>query len=279
MKKISKRLIISSCLILVFSQSIIAKTIKIATLEWPPYTCEKCEGGGITTKILRQHFKKHGIEATFTFFPWARASKLVVNGSFDALWPCWPKEVEELKLFQSKQIFSSPMSFVGHKDNVNKVKKLQDLENYNLGSVVGYGYNNDFKIVFKNSKKGVQEVLNDQMNIEKLIARRVDFIAIDLINLRYLLHTALPQEINNYQPIQFAIYEMPLVFGIHQKDKYNFDKIFSEKKFRKSMNKKIEEELKNIFITPPKKSENENLILRNYLTLRDDVLTREGRTR
>lgn len=265
-------------LCLFFSGTIKASKIKIATLEWAPYTCENCPGGGITTKILRDYFKSHGIVAEFTFFPWARAAKVVEKGEFDTLWPCWPDEVKSLKLVESDVIFTSPISFVGYADKIEKIKKMDDLLQYRLGSVFGYGYNTDMRRILKETKKGNQEVVSDQMNIEKLVAGRVDYIAIDLINMRYILHSKMPKEKNNLVAVPFINYELPLIFGIHKKDQQRFHKLFGDKNFKNSMNKKIEEELKTIFLTPPKNSEHEKSIFKNYLSSRNNFLTGESGT-
>lgn len=270
------KILITICLFLCFKVE--ASKIKIATLEWPPYTCENCPGGGITTKILRDQFKANGIEAEFEFFPWARASKLVEKGDFDALWPCWPDEVESLKLQKSSVIFTSPITFVGLKEKISQIKKMNDLLNYRLGSVTGYGYNEEFRALLNGAKKGNQAVVNDQMNIEKLMAGRVDFIAIDLVNFRYILHSKMPKMIDTMESISFIKYELPLIFGIHKKDKNLFNRMFGDKNYKNIMNQKIAEELKIIFSTPPKNTETSNFLLKPFLSSRDDFLTSEGGT-
>lgn len=270
------KILISICLFLCFKVE--AAKIKIATLEWPPYTCENCPGGGITTKILRDQFKANGIKAEFEFFPWARASKLVEKGDFDALWPCWPDEVKSLKLEESSVIFTSPISFVGLSKNISRIKKMSDLADYRLGSVTGYGYNEEFRALLNGAKKGNQIVVNDQMNIEKLMAGRVDYIAIDLVNFRYIMHTKMAKTRSSMEAIPFIKHELPLIFGIHKKDKKLFDRMFGDKNYKNIMNQKIAEELKIIFSTPPKNAETSNFLLKPFLSFRDDFLTGERGT-
>lgn len=234
--------------------------LKIATLEWPPYTCESCEGGGITTRFLKDFFEKHGYIVEFHFLPWARAIQETSSGEYDAVWPCWPNEVKEMKLQPSDTIFTSTLGFVGKKNVADKVKKFDDLNNYFLGAVVGYGYDAEYMALLNKKIKPTQKVVNDELNIEKLIAGRVDVIAIDHINFRYIMFKKYPQKKFEIEVMSIGKRELPLIFGINQNKLMQFEKLFKGKNFSKEFNKKIEEELNKIFTYLPQSIYSENNI-------------------
>lgn len=231
----------------VVSPSAKATKLKIATLEWPPYACEKCPEGGATLKILKKYFKDSNIEVDFKFFPWARAVKMAQRGEVNAVWPCWPSDAKQYSLEMSPMTFSSPIAFVGKKLKVQSVKKINDLASSRLGAVVGYGYPDSVMDILNLAGKGVQLVVSDQINIEKLFANRIDFLVIDLINYKYLRGKHFSNIKIETEVVENSIVDLPFVFGSDKKNAKLFLDLFSDSSLKKRFGSELEVELKYYF--------------------------------
>ncbi len=56
-----------------------AKPVRLATLEWPPYTSQSLPDGGLTGHIVKRAFAEAGLEVEFDFYPWQRAVRLAAD--------------------------------------------------------------------------------------------------------------------------------------------------------------------------------------------------------
>lgn len=60
--------------------------IKIAAMEWPPYTSANMkEGQGFLADVSIEVLTRAGYDVDVTFFPWARAKLLTQNGTYQGL--------------------------------------------------------------------------------------------------------------------------------------------------------------------------------------------------
>ncbi|MBN2866665.1 MAG: hypothetical protein JXK16_11720 [Thiotrichales bacterium] len=71
MKKIQLKLGWSVCFF--FPLLAFGETIKLTSLEWPPYNGEYLEHQGSNTAKLRTLLKQAGYDLEVTFLPWKRA--------------------------------------------------------------------------------------------------------------------------------------------------------------------------------------------------------------
>jgi len=52
------------------------KVVRLATLEWAPYTSESARHDGATTEVVRRAFEAMGYQLEVVFYPWERAIKM-----------------------------------------------------------------------------------------------------------------------------------------------------------------------------------------------------------
>lgn len=101
--------ILSLLLTALIPASAVAKEFVLATTEWPPYTCESCEGQGASISVLKKLFKAEGHELRVIFYPWSRCVQEARKGRVHGVWPSWPADLVGTGLISSEVIFHSPL--------------------------------------------------------------------------------------------------------------------------------------------------------------------------
>lgn len=235
--------------------------VKIATLEWPPYTCARCPEGGVASKVLKEYFKKLGYDVELSFYPWARAVKLTENDQVDALWPCWPNDVSGTKLRVGTPFFKSTFGFISRKSSNIELKKIEDLSNYRTGAVAGYGYDEDILQVLKSNPKKVQYVTDDKSNLKKLIGNRIDIALIDLINFEYSAKFLSPHEKDELIVQKNLQRNLDLALGFTDKNFDKYNEVLKKGLQQFDFEKRLAEELKKQMLAPQTKVEVTNTYL------------------
>lgn len=178
-----------------------AESWKIATLEWPPYTCSQCYKNGAAAEALRQVLKKEGITVEFVFYPWVQAQKNGGKRSFVGYFPSWKEEI--LPGFKASEVlFKSPVVFMERKEKPLYWNSLQDLKGKTFAVTEGYGNTIEFNQMIKDGQLKTSRVLNEESTIRKLIAGSVDGVLIDLFVGKYYLN-----KIFSVQKSQLALNE------------------------------------------------------------------------
>lgn len=164
-----------------------AESWKIATLEWPPYTCSKCYKNGAAAHALRETLKKKGITVEFVFYPWVKTQKIAAQRSFVGFFPAWKEEI--LPGFQaSAPLFSSPVGFMERTENPLKWEQLKDLKGKTFAITEGYGNTVEFNTLVKDGTFKAVTVLSEESTIRRLIAGSVDAVLIDMFVGNYYLN-------------------------------------------------------------------------------------------
>lgn len=235
--------------------------IKIATLEWPPYTCAQCPEGGVASKVLKEFLLKQGIEVEFSFYPWARAVKLTENNQVDALWPCWPNDIVGTKLKVSVPFFKSTLGFITRKTSNITLTQLSDLEKYRVGAVSGYGYDDGILQTLKKNPKKVQYVTDDKSNLKKILGNRIDIALIDLINFEYSSKFLSPKEKNELVFQKNLHRNLDLAIGFTETNLNKYNEILKKGFEQFDFEKRLAEELRKQMLAPQTKVEITNTYL------------------
>ncbi|EQC48697.1 ABC transporter, substrate-binding protein, family 3 domain protein, partial [Bacteriovorax sp. BSW11_IV] len=149
-----KNLIYTLCILLAVIQSSYGRVIKIASLEWPPFTCVSCPESGITIPIIKSILEENGDTLVTHFVPWSRAIKMVNEGKSDLLWPAWASDVFGATLELTVPMFQSPLIVAVRKDSNLEIKRIEDLLTIKVGVVQDYGYYPELlKLIKSNSTK------------------------------------------------------------------------------------------------------------------------------
>lgn len=170
---------------LLTSSNAAAKTITIATLNWGPYVGEELRDKGFAAEIVREAFTRTGYEVKFVILPWKRALHETLRGKYDAVFPTYYSDLRAKKYIFSEPFAESVISFCIRNKSKITFNNLHDLKRYKIGIVLGFVNPPSIDAADFLQK---ETVLSDELNIKKLLAKRIDlavidkYVGMDLIN-------------------------------------------------------------------------------------------------
>ncbi|MCX4028561.1 transporter substrate-binding domain-containing protein [Endozoicomonas sp. SM1973] len=155
------------------------ETVTLSNGEWPPFMGENIKHYGIASYIVKEAFAIESIEVKYEFYPWKRGYTLAKDGEVDGsvVWS-WSKEREKSFYYSDPVLYTSEV-FFHLKSFELSWKKMEDLIGINIGATIGYYYGEEFKKAEESKTIKVFRVKTDIQNINKLLARRVDVIALE----------------------------------------------------------------------------------------------------
>jgi len=168
------------------------KVVRVATLDWPPYTGKDLPKGGATTDVVRAVFEKVGYQVEVEYRPWKRAIDMAKRGTDDviAYFPGYHCH-HQTGFVASEPIGNGPLGFAEHVEAPITWKNLDDLgeQQMKIGTVLGYANTDEFDV-----KAGTGYILtvpsnDDLTNLKKLARQRIDAVVIDKLVLEYLKAT------------------------------------------------------------------------------------------
>lgn len=174
-----------------FVRPLMAESVVVNTLEWPPYTSAELPKGGATTNVIQQAFAAAGLESSVDYLPWKRAISMAKDdASVAAYFPGYHcRHVEGF--IASDPIGNGPLGFA---ENVNAPvswRSIDDIgeQKLKVGTVLGYTNTDEF-----DEKAGTGWIRSipapdDLTNLRKLVRQRIDIAVIDKLVLSYFLAT------------------------------------------------------------------------------------------
>ena len=180
-----------------------AETMTIVTGEWAPYTSEQLEHYGAITEIVSLALQEMGQEFEYKFYPWRRGFELVKKGKVWATFPYFYTEERAKHVFYSDPLFSGQTKFFYYKKTKDYTfDTLEDLKDYNVGLIIGYFYEEDFK------KAGLQinYSVDELSSFKKLVSGKTELSPIDELVGWQLIHTHFPEEAQNFGVLEKAFY-------------------------------------------------------------------------
>jgi polar amino acid transport system substrate-binding protein len=150
--------------------------VLVVTGEFPPFTSESIEGGGIHTEIVRAVFAAMDVPVRVEFYPWERAERLVEVGDAWAAFPYVPTEERRTRFdFTDNLSYARTMWFYyGDAERDIAYDSLSDLSAYRIGVSSGYWYIPSLQAAGLTLDEGS----DDLDNLRKLQAGRVDLFPI-----------------------------------------------------------------------------------------------------
>lgn len=185
-------LIIVTCTIALFAPRpcVAQSTLKLATINSPPYCDETLPDGGVYTTITREAFRRTGYTLDIYFLPWKRAFEMTKNGNYDGLMLVSYKEERIQSLHYTDSILKEEGVLFSQKGRNITYTKLEDLSPYIIGVMRGSMLAE--LLLSKNLK--VEEVTTHEQNIQKLIGReRIDLIASQKLSLLGIINAQFPE--------------------------------------------------------------------------------------
>jgi polar amino acid transport system substrate-binding protein len=164
------------------------QSIRVAGEEWPPYLARALPEDGLTGATLRAVLDRLGYTAAIDYFPWRRAVEI---GMHD---PRYAGVMPVLRTPEREKLchFSTPLARTSYvlaflKERPVHAGSLAGLRELRIGTVSGYSYSPEFDTQAAQGTLTVEEAVNDETNLRKLLFRRFPVIVIDRQVLRYLL--------------------------------------------------------------------------------------------
>ena len=151
--------------------------LRMATLEYPPYSSEHLPDGGSIVELTRRAFAVRGHLIQIDFMPWARVRMALHNRSYQGALALWPKEVKEEGLHPSRPLFYSELGLFIRNGYPLQFSRLQELRGQTLGIVRGYGYPQHIL----DAGLPLEKAVDDISNLRKLNARRFDLVLLERI--------------------------------------------------------------------------------------------------
>ena len=172
-------------LMLVTSQTVFAKTVKLCGVDWPPFTFS--EHGklthGLSIDIYKEAFGRLGMSIDAKSMPWQRCTKLVKHGTMDAL----------IDNTHSDQFIHGltptafyPLAIYVRSDFHQSIFSRESMNNKDVAVIKGYDYTDKISSFTSWNKLFVQ---SESMLVKLLIAKRFDYILLDQFAAKYLEKT------------------------------------------------------------------------------------------
>lgn len=180
-----------------------AAEILLVTGEFPPFTGESLEGGGISTEIVTAVFAEMGVAARVEFYPWERAENMVQNGEAWAAFPYVPTEERQARFFISEPLSYARTMWFYHGDPPADVSgdDLAALAPYRIGVSLGYWYIS----MLEGANLTLDEGSDDIANLRKLQAGRVDLFPVHEYIARWLIQNEFPDDAAAFQMLDVPL--------------------------------------------------------------------------
>lgn len=182
--------LLAFCVLLAADSAFARETVRLATLEWPPYTGERLANQGASAAVVKAAFTAAGLDAEFHFYPWTRAVMVARNNpAFVGYFPEYHAEGIEREFIFSSAIGEGPLGFVELADRPVRWETLKDLRGIRIGAVQDYVNTEEFDRMAASGELTVEYVTDDITNIRKVLAGRIRLAVIDKNVLEHLLAT------------------------------------------------------------------------------------------
>ena len=173
---------------LLMTSTLRAETVKLTSLEWPPYTSASMKEQGASVAVAKAAFAAMGHELVVDFYPWKRAVHLAKEGKkYDGYFPEYFAEELKQDFVLSDPMGSGPLGFAELKSNPVTWASLEDLKKYKVGVVSGYVNTTEFDQMVASKAIKASEASDDVKNLLKLSSGRSDLAVVDKNVLSYLL--------------------------------------------------------------------------------------------
>lgn len=162
--------------------------VRIAAEDWPPYVTSALPENGVAAAAAASVLARLGNVMEVDYFPWKRTMEFGLHdpryAGFMAVWRT--PEREKLCYFSSP-IASTQTVLAYLKDAPVQASSLSELKGVRIGTVGGYANDEEFDAQVRRGALQVEEGVNDETNLRKLLSKRFAAIVIEKRVLRFLL--------------------------------------------------------------------------------------------
>ena len=180
-------------------------SVRLATLEYPPYVTETAQGAqGATVEIVKTAFARIGINTDIAFYPIARGQYLVQAGEVDGFFSIkrTPEREKSLRFSSNPLMSQDYVFFVRRGASVVFDGGWVSVRNATIGVVVATSYGQRFDQAARDgSLPRLDPATNHEMSFRKLLAGRIDLVVCSRwVGIHYLRKLRALQEVTTTGP-------------------------------------------------------------------------------
>lgn len=165
------------------------ETIRLATLDWPPYTSARPQPGSLQT-VVRAALSASGITLSSTVLPWRRAIRVgLKDPGFHGYFPEYASPQMNGLCLLSDPIGQGPLGLVHRVDTPVRWSTLHDLKGVRLGVVQDYINTDALDALLRLGELQAETAMDDATNLRKVLGRRIDAAVIDLAVFHFLIQS------------------------------------------------------------------------------------------
>lgn len=162
------------------------KVIHLAYGDYPPYYGKQLVEFGPISEIIVEAYKRVNYSVELHFISsWARRMKETREGRYDGIFTAWYRPERTQWFVFSDPLPANEIGFYKRKDDTFHFDKLEDLQPYSIGVVLGYANSKEFE----QAQLKTEAVESENQNMGKLLLHRVDLALMDKGVGRYILNT------------------------------------------------------------------------------------------
>lgn len=165
-----------------------AAPVRLASEEWPPYVTAALPEQGLSGAYAAAVYARLGTPVHIDYYPWKRTMELGLHDTrFAGFLAVWRTPEREKLCHFSAPIANTQNVLAYLREAPVRAASLQSLRGLHLGIVAGYSNGEEFDSLVRAGVLDVQEGVNDEINLRKLLTRRFDAMVIERRVLRQLL--------------------------------------------------------------------------------------------
>jgi len=165
-----------------------AAAVRVAAEDWPPYVTPAMPDNGVTGAMAGAVLARLGGTLDVDYFPWKRTMEFGLhNPAYAGFMAVWRTPEREKLCYFSSPLGSSQSVLAYLKDKPVYASSFAGLAATRIGVVGGHSNGEEFDALVRKGVLRVEEGVNDDTNLRKLLSRRFSAIVIEKRVLRYLL--------------------------------------------------------------------------------------------
>lgn len=162
--------------------------VRLASEEWPPFVSSALPDNGVSGAYVGAVYARLGSASTIDYYPWKRTMEVGMHDArYAGLLAVWRTPQRETQCHFSSAIGSTMNVLAYLKEAPVTPSVLRDLRHVRVGTVAGYSNGEEFDGLVRRGVLHVQEGVNDETNLRKLLSKRFDAMVIEKRVLRHLL--------------------------------------------------------------------------------------------
>ena len=170
--------------LLMAAAAVAGTPVRVFTTAYPPYAAPDLPGQGAAVVMLRDILQAHGFSPVVDFQPWARLGAELQAARYDLVLLAWPGDLRRHGLIGGPPWFASRLGlYVRRADWRAGGLALTDARSLSIGIVRDYAYPD----ALANHGLDLQVAGSDAQNLRKLVAGRIDAVALERAVGQYLI--------------------------------------------------------------------------------------------